>query len=291
VTPRHALPPDLGEQVARALEEDVGSGDLTAAMIPIDAIARATIVVREPAVLCGAAWVEETFSQLRPDIAIGWNFADGARCGTGDIVCTLEGNARTLLTGERTALNFLQTLSATATLTAEYCQAVAGTRTQILDTRKTLPGLRTAQKYAVRCGGGSNHRVGLYDAVLIKDNHIDGGGRTPAEAVRRARRKAPQAAFLEVEVRSLDQLREVLPAGPDIVMPDNFTPAALRKAVAVVRQSAIRNPQSAIPLVEASGGITLENVRAVARTGVDRIAVGALTHSAPALDLALKITR
>ena len=271
---------DIARGVRDALAEDVGSGDLTAALIPIEATARARIVVREKAVLCGCAWAEEAFRQLDPELSVEWHFTDGAQCAAGDTVCTLDGHARSLLTSERTALNFLQTLSATATLTAEYCSAVAGTNTQILDTRKTLPGLRTAQKYAVRCGGGSNHRVGLYDAVLIKENHV-AASKSIRDAVARATQLSP-SSFIELEIESLDQLSEAFETGATRLLLDNFTPEMLRTAVE------LRDAHpSHRKLLEASGGITLENIRAYAQTGVDMISIGALTKNVRAIDFSM----
>jgi len=272
---------DVARAVATALAEDVGKGDLTAALIPIDSSARASIVAREHAILCGRAWVDETFSQLDPDVRIDWNFEDAAACNSGDVVCKLAGHARSLLTAERTALNFLQTLSATATTTAEYCSAVAGTAAQILDTRKTIPGLRTAQKYAVRCGGGRNHRVGLFDAVLIKENHV-AASRSIRDAVARATQLSP-SAFIEVEIETFEQLHEALDTGASRLLLDNFTPEMLREAV-VLRD----NHPSHRKLLEASGGITLENVRAYALTGVDMISIGSLTKHIRAIDFSLR---
>ena len=271
---------DVARGVRDALAEDVGTGDLTAALIPRDSSARASIVVREPAVLCGAAWVDESFRQLDPEIRVHWRFEDGARCAAGDIVCTLEGHARSLLTGERTALNFLQTLSATATVTARFCDIVAGTSAKILDTRKTLPGLRVAQKYAVRCGGGNNHRLGLFDAVLIKENHV-AASKSILDAVARATQLSP-GAFIEVEIETLDQLHEALETGASRLLLDNFTPQMLREAVS------LRNAHpSQRKLLESSGGITLENVREYAETGVDMISIGGLTKNVQAIDFSM----
>lgn len=271
---------DVARSVRDALAEDVGKGDLTAALIPRESTARASIVVREPAVLCGAAWVDETFRQLDPEIVIQWRFDDGARCDAGDVVCTLEGHARSLLTGERTALNFLQTLSATATSTARFCDAVAGTDAKILDTRKTLPGLRVAQKYAVRCGGGNNHRLGLFDAVLIKENHV-AASKSILDAVARATQLSP-SAFIEVEIETLDQLQEALETGASRLLLDNFTPQMLREALKLRDAHAAQRK-----LLEASGGITLENVREYAETGVDMISIGGLTKNVQAIDFSM----
>ena len=271
---------DVTRSVTAALAEDVGKGDLTAALIPHDSHARASIIAREPATLCGGAWVDETFRQLDPNVEISWLRADGSACAAGDVVCTLAGHARSLLTAERTALNFLQTLSATATVTARYCDAVAGTGTQVLDTRKTIPGLRTAQKYAVRCGGGSNHRVGLFDAVLIKENHV-AASRSIRDAVARAMQLSP-SAFVEVEIETAEQLQEALQTGATRLLLDNFTPDMLREAVKLRDQH-----PSHRKLLEASGGITLENVRAYAETGVDMISIGSLTKHIRAIDFSM----
>lgn len=277
-----ALPADLAEQVTRALREDIGSGDVSAALIAPERQARAQVLCREPAILCGVAWFDEVFHQLEPRIGVHWNFRDGARVPAASVLCELEGPARSLLTGERTALNFLQLLSATATLTDRYVQAVAGTGCRILDTRKTLPGLRTAQKYAVRCGGGSNHRLGLYDMVLIKENHITAAG-SIAAAVAAARRQ-PFAGRVEVETETLSQVREALEARADIVMLDNFPLERMREAVALNAAHAHR------ATLEASGGVDLQSLRATAETGVDCISVGALTKHVSAIDLSMRFT-
>jgi nicotinate-nucleotide pyrophosphorylase (carboxylating) len=271
------LPPDLKATVALALAEDVGEGDLTAALIPSEARAAATVISRESAVLCGTAWFSEVFRQLDPRIAVHWQAQDGDRVTPDQPLCNLDGPARALLTGERTALNFLQTLSGTATLARRYADAVAGTRAVILDTRKTLPGLRRAQKYAVRCGGCQNHRLGLYDAVLIKENHIMAAGSITA-AVTTARRLYPQVT-LEVEVETLAELAEALQAGPDIVMLDNFDLEGMRQAVAVTAGRV---------KLEASGNVNLDTLRRIAETGVDYISVGGLTKDVRAVDLSLR---
>ena len=271
------LPPDLPATVALALAEDVGAGDLTAALIPIDARAEATVISREPAVLCGAAWFDEVFRQLEPGIHIHWLASDGDRVVREQLLCTLQGPARALLTGERTALNFLQSLSGTATLARHYADAVAGTRTAILDTRKTLPGLRRAQKYAVRCGGCQNHRTGLFDAILIKENHIMATG-SITQAVLTARRLHP-GVTLEVEVESLAELEEALRVNPDIIMLDNFDLDTLRRAVETVA-GRVR--------LEASGNVNLDTIRTIAETGVDYISVGSLTKDVRAIDLSMR---
>jgi nicotinate-nucleotide pyrophosphorylase (carboxylating) len=275
------LPSDLAEQVARALREDVGAGDITAGLIPAGSRARAHILCRERAVLCGAGWFDETFHQLDPLVEIRWHFHDGSQAAADSILCELEGSARSLLTGERTALNFLQLLSGTASVTQRYVAAVAGTPCRILDTRKTIPGLRSAQKYAVRCGGGTNHRLGLYDMVLIKENHIAAAG-SIAAAVSTARHDAP-GVRVEVEAETLDQLRQGLDAHADIVLLDNFALEDVRAAVALNRGHA--RPA----LLECSGGVDLARLRAIAETGVDYISVGSLTKHLTAIDLSMRI--
>ncbi len=271
------LPPDLPETVARALAEDVGSGDVTAALLPPDATARARVVSRERAVLCGTAWFEEVFRQLDPGVRVQWRVTEGTGVGPGDVLCEIAGPARALLTGERTALNFLQTLSGTATAARRFAEAVAHTRTHVLDTRKTLPGLRSAQKYATRCGGCTNHRMGLYDLVLIKENHILAAG-SIAAAVAAARRLFP-ALEVEVEVEDLTELDQALAAGADIVLLDNFDLASLRAAVARAAGQ-VR--------LEASGDVDLASVAAVAETGVDYVSVGSITKHVRAVDLSLR---
>jgi nicotinate-nucleotide pyrophosphorylase (carboxylating) len=274
------LPADLSDQVSRALREDIGSGDVTADLIPLPQQAQARVLCREPAVLCGAPWFEETFRQLDPAVRIVWRIAEGARVPVNSILCELTGPARPMLTGERTALNFLQLLSATATITQRYVEALSGTPCRILDTRKTIPGLRSAQKYAVRCGGGDNHRMGLYDMVLIKENHIAAAGSIGA-AVGAARQQSP-ALRIEVEAENLEQLRQALDARAELVMLDNFELETLRRAVALNRAHA----QPA--LLESSGGVTLERIAAIAATGVDYISVGALTKDIDAVDLSMR---
>jgi nicotinate-nucleotide pyrophosphorylase (carboxylating) len=276
-----SLPDDIGETVRRALAEDLGSGDLTAQLIPASARAQAQVITREDAVLCGTAWFDEVFRQLDSRVRVDWAAADGNTLGTGQVLCSLRGPARALLTGERTALNFLQLLCATATRTRAYVEAIRGTRAAILDTRKTVPGLRRAQKYAVACGGGRNHRMGLYDAILIKENHIAAAGSLTA-ALRAARAAARPGTMIEIEVENLEQLREALAAGAEHLLLDNFRLEALRAAVAETRGRA---------RLEASGGITLDNIRAVADTGVDYISVGELTKSIRAVDLSMRFVR
>lgn len=264
--------------VERALAEDLGSGDVTAELLSADGLASARVITREAAVIAGCAWFDACFRQLDPEVRIEWRCADGDRVTGNDVLCSLHGAARALLSAERCALNFLQTLSATATVTAQYVAAVRGTRAVILDTRKTIPGLRVAQKYAVRCGGGSNHRIGLFDAILIKENHIAAAG-SLAGAVRAARAAHP-TLLLEVEVENLDELREALAAGADRIMLDEFPLADIRNAVAEVA--------GRVPL-EVSGGVGLDRVRELAETGVDFISVGALTKHVRAIDLSMRV--
>jgi nicotinate-nucleotide pyrophosphorylase (carboxylating) len=271
------LPPDLQSTVSLALAEDVGDGDLTAALIPADARAAATVISREPAVLCGTAWFDEVFRQLDSRIEIHWQAHDGDRLERDQLLCNLQGPARPLLTGERTALNFLQALSGTATLARCYADAVAGTRATVLDTRKTLPGLRRAQKYAVRCGGCQNHRIGLFDAVLIKENHILAAG-SITQAVTTARRLHPNV-MLEVEVENLAELAEALQVHPAIIMLDNFDLETMRQAVEQVAGRV---------KLEASGNVNLATIRAIAETGVDFISVGSLTKDVRAVDLSMR---
>ena len=273
---------DLASEIERnvnaALQEDVGSGDLTALLTPASATARATVVCRTNAVLCGQAWFEACFRRLDPAASVDWFTAEGAQVAASTEVCSLQGKARGLLTGERTALNFLQTLSAVATATRRYVDAVAGTRAVIVDTRKTLPGLRIAQKYAVKVGGGVNHRLGLYDAILIKENHIAAAGSLSA-AIKEAQRIAPAGVWIQVEVESLAQLEDALSAGERMILLDNMNLDLMRAAVKITAGRA---------RLEASGGITLDNVRAIAETGVDRISIGSLTKDIKAIDLSMR---
>jgi nicotinate-nucleotide pyrophosphorylase (carboxylating) len=265
--------------VRRALDEDVGSGDLTAALLPADQRARAEVVTRESAVLCGQAWLELAFTLIDDRVAVDWLVADGERIQPGDCLCRIEGPMRALLTAERTALNYLQTLSGTATRVRRYADAVAGLSVRILDTRKTLPGLRREQKYAVCCGGCHNHRMGLYDAVLIKENHITAAGSIGA-AVAAARTQVPAGVPVEIEVESVAQLEAALAAGVERVLLDNFELADLRRAVALSQGRA---------RLEASGGVGLDQLRAIAETGVDDISVGDLTKSVRAVDLSMRL--
>jgi nicotinate-nucleotide pyrophosphorylase (carboxylating) len=262
--------------VQRALHEDIGSGDLTADLIPATQQAEAVILCRESAVLCGRAWVEAAFRQVDDRIRLDWQLYDGDRVEPGMIVCEISGPARGMVSAERTALNFLQTLSATATHARRFADAAAGLPVKLLDTRKTIPGLRSAQKYAIRCGGCDNHRQGLYDALLIKENHIAAAGGVTA-AVQRARALHP-GKTLTVEVETLQQLQEALPLRPDRILLDNFNPDNLQRAVQITA--------GAIPL-EASGNITLENIRGIAATGVNYISIGRLTKHLQAVDYSL----
>jgi nicotinate-nucleotide pyrophosphorylase (carboxylating) len=265
------------EGIKRYLEEDIGTGDLTASIIPEDTQAEAEVITREDMVLCGQAWFDAVFRQLDAGISIDWQVAEGESVSQNSVLCKLQGFARSLLTGERTALNLLQTLSATASVARQYAQAVSGTGCKVLDTRKTIPGLRKAQKYAVACGGCYNHRIGLYDGVLIKENHIIAAG-SIAKAVQAAREKS--AVPVEVEVESLEEFEQAFVARPDRIMLDNFTIADMRAAV-------MQNAGS-IEL-EASGNIDLNNIRSIAETGVDYISIGALTKNVRAIDLSMRI--
>lgn len=271
----------IARTVRTALEEDVGSGDLTAQLIPADRVSKATVITREDAALCGQAWFDEVFRQVDARVSVTWKAADGDRVRADQLLCELSGPSRALLTGERTALNFLQALSGTATETRRYAKALEGTQCRVLDTRKTIPGLRLAQKYAVRCGGGTNHRIGLFDAILVKENHIAAAG-SIAAAVAEAR-KLSGRVMLEVEVENLDELQQALDAKVDRILLDNFSHQDLRTAVRITR--AHRN--TGIEL-EASGNMSLESLRAVAETGVDFISVGGLTKHLRALDLSMR---
>ena len=268
------------KNVADALAEDIGGGDLTASLIDADAVVGAKILARQSMVLAGHPWAAEVFRQLDDGIQVDWYIEDGQHADADDVICKLVGPARALLSGERTALNFLQTLSATATTTAAWVEAVAGTGVRLLDTRKTLPGLRHAQKYAVRCGGGENHRVGLFDAVLIKENHIRSAG-SIAAALGRAR-DLDEDVLIEVEVESLHELREALDAGAARILLDNFSVAELEEAVLINTDYGYARAE-----LEASGNVTLQNVRAIADTGVDYISTGALTKNISAMDLSM----
>jgi nicotinate-nucleotide pyrophosphorylase (carboxylating) len=274
----HILEEAATADVTRALAEDVGTGDLTANLVPASARARARLMTRQSGVLCGVEWFRRTFEELDPDVEIFWHHQDGDDIVASTSLCELEGSARAILTGERTALNFVQLLSGVATKTRQYVRAVEGTRAKIVDTRKTLPGLRVAQKYAVRTGGGFNHRMGLHDAILIKENHIaSAGGIRPA--LQEALHSVASSQFVQVEVENLEQLREALDAGATLILLDNFDPAGMREAVQIAGDRAE---------LEASGGITLKNVRTIAETGVHRISIGSLTKDVEALDLSMR---
>ena len=272
---------EIRDNVARALREDLGGGDLTAQLIPASTIIDATIITRESMTMAGRPWVDEVCQQVDPEIRIDWRQHDGDVVAAGDVICALHGPARSILTAERTALNFLQMLSATATATTEYVQAVAGTACRILDTRKTIPGLRHAQKYAVHCGGGVNHRFGLFDAILIKENHILSAGGI-GRAIETSRRLHP-AMPVEIEVESIGELRDALRAKAERLLLDNFSPDLLVKAVEINRAEG--NPPAEL---EASGGLTIDQIAAVAATGVDYISVGALTKNIRAVDLSMR---
>jgi nicotinate-nucleotide pyrophosphorylase (carboxylating) len=271
----------IARTVTTALEEDVGGGDLTAQLIPADRLSNATVITREDATLCGRAWFDEVFRQVDGRVRVTWKAADGDRVRANELLCELSGPSRALLTGERTALNFLQSLSGTATETSRYVAAVSGTHCRVLDTRKTIPGLRLAQKYAVRCGGGTNHRIGLFDAILVKENHIAAAG-SIAAAVLEARRLNSQV-MLEVEVENLDQLQQALDAKVDRILLDNFSTDDMKNAVRITRA----HPNQGIAL-EASGNMSLPTLRAVAETGVDFISVGGLTKHVRAVDLSMR---
>jgi nicotinate-nucleotide pyrophosphorylase (carboxylating) len=272
-----ALDQQILQAVHAALAEDVGSGDVTARLLPEDLQGRAHVISREAAVLCGTAWFNAVFQCLDTRVRVHWEAQDGDAVAPDQVLCRLEGPARALLTGERSALNFLQTLSGTATLARRYAEAVAGLPVRILDTRKTLPGLRMAQKYAVRTGGCHNHRNGLYDGILIKENHIAAAGSLTAAV--QAARELDTGLAVEVEVENLDQAREALDAGADILLLDNFSLADLAAAVALNTGRA---------RLEASGGVTLETVHSIAATGVDLVSVGGLTKDLRALDLSFR---
>lgn len=269
---------EIQRNVAAALAEDVGTGDLTAQLIPEGTDARGRVITREPAVLCGSAWFDFTFEALDPTATVLWHARDGDLLEPGQPVCDIVAGARSLLTAERTGLNFLQLLSGTATVTRRFVDAVAGTEARIVDTRKTLPGLRLAQKYAVAVGGGLNHRIGLYDGILIKENHIIAAGNIAA-VMDRARQLAPSNVFIEIEVETLAQLEEALAAGAEMVLLDNMDLDTMREAVRINKGRA---------QLEASGGVDLERVRGIAETGVDRISIGSLTKDVRALDLSLR---
>ena len=272
------LAAEIERNVVAALVEDIGGGDLTAMLVPSGHVSRGTVVSREAAVLCGAAWFDACFLRLDANAKIVWHSKDGARIHPGQTLCEVQAGTRALLTAERTALNFLQLLSGTASATRRFVDAIAGTRAHIVDTRKTLPGLRLAQKYAVRTGGGINHRLGLYDGILIKENHILAAGSISA-ALARAQQLAHAGVFIQVEVETLSQLGEALDSGAAMILLDNMDLESMREAVALTDGRAS---------LEASGGVDLERVRAIAEAGVDRISIGSLTKDARAVDLSLR---
>ncbi len=267
------------QEIARIIQEDLGSGDLTALIVPESAQAEASVITREDMVLCGRPWFDAVFAQINPAVRIAWFAEEGAEVAAGGLLCTLGGPARALLTGERTALNLLQTLSATATLSRAYARAAAGTGLTVLDTRKTIPGLRLAEKYAVRCGGCVNHRFGLYDGILIKENHILAAG-SIAMAVRKAQALKANVP-IEVEVESLDELSQALEADANRILLDNFTLVMMRDAVKLNAGRA---------KLEVSGNVGLDNIKDIAATGVDYVSVGALTKNVRAIDLSMRIT-
>jgi len=273
------LEDSIQTSVNAALVEDIGTGDLTAGLIPAEAIARATVICRENAVLCGIPWFDACFHRLDPQADIKWLAREGDMLAPNQTLCEIRGNARALLSAERPALNFLQTLSATASATRRYVDAIKGTNAVIMDTRKTLPGLRLAQKYAVRIGGGENQRTGLFDGILIKENHIlAAGGIVPV--LEQAHRAAPNGVSVQIEVENLDELEQALAASAKLILLDNFSLADMKQAVITTARRA---------QLEASGGITLESVRAIAATGVDRISIGSLTKDIKAVDLSMRI--
>lgn len=277
-----SLDDEIERNVSVALAEDIGKGDLTACLVPAEHIARARVISRENAVLCGTAWFDRCFSQLDTGIAIRWIVSDGERVAPGQVLCEIEGPARALLSGERSALNFLQLLSGVASKAREFVDAVSGTKALIVDTRKTIPGLRVAQKYAVKCGGGANHRMGLYDGILIKENHIlaAGGIATALSAAQRVAASAPgNCQFIEVEVETIAELQQGLDAGAKMILLDNMSLEQMRAAVRVNAGRAV---------LEASGNVNLDTVRGIAETGVDRISIGGLTKDVRALDLSMR---
>lgn len=266
--------------VAAALAEDMGPGDLTAQLIPADRSAHATLITRQDAILCGTPWFEACFRRLDPAIQIHWHVGEGEAAIAGATLCEIDGNARAILSAERPALNFLQTLSATATVTGRYVEAIAGTQAVIMDTRKTLPGLRIAQKYAVKIGGGANQRIGLFDGILIKENHIAAAGGI-AQVMAATKKLAPPGVSIQIEVESLDQLRQALDAGATLILLDNFSVEQMEEAVKLTAGRA---------QLEASGGITFDELRKIAETGVDRISIGGLTKNVQAVDLSLRVS-
>lgn len=280
-----ALPSDIPSTVLQALAEDLGNGDLTAQLVPESAQSTANIIVREPAVICGIAWVNEVFDQLDSGITLNWLVVDGEAVDVDQTLVEIKGNTRALLAGERTALNFLQTLSGTATLADRFHKRVKGMNVKLRDTRKTIPGLRTAQKYAVKVAGLENHRLGLFDAVLLKENHIQAVG-SVAETVKKTRELVPADTPIEIEVETLEELEEALEAQADLILADNFSLPVLRKAANRVKD--FRRMRALDIKIEASGGVSWEKLRDIADTGVDYIAIGALTKDITAIDLSMR---
>jgi len=274
------LPENIAAQVKLSLAEDIGTGDLTADLIPVESLSTATVICRDKAILSGIAWFNEVFRQIDSKVEIQWNFKDADEAATNEVICTLSGSARSLLSGERAALNFLQTLSATATQTRQFVDKIKDTNARILDTRKTIPNLREAQKYAVLCGGGKNHRIGLYDMILIKENHIMAAG-SIIRAVAQARKLHPNIR-VEVETETLEEFREASNAGADIIMLDDFDLSTMREAV---------KANAGKIKLEASGGVNLETVRGIAETGVDFISVGQITKDIAAVDLSMRFDK
>ena len=290
-TEPHTLHEQVQFDVRHALAEDIGSGDLTALLIDAKQQAHGRIIAREPAILCGQPWFNEAFAQVEPSVQITWHVAEGERIEPNQVLVEMSGSARALVTAERTALNFLQLLSGTATTVNTYVQAIAGTGTHVVDSRKTIPGLRIAQKYAVRIGGGVNHRVGLYDGILIKENHIaTAGGVTPALAHARAIVSAPDVAaravapFIQIEVETLEQLQEALSAGAQMILLDNMNHAQITQAVKINTEQFARQA-----FLEVSGNVSLENIRGYAELGVDRISIGGLTKHLRAIDFSMRV--
>lgn len=272
-------PKIIQQNVHNAIEEDIGESDYTAQLIASDQQAEATVIVREPAIICGIPWVQECFKQIAPNTQISWQVNEGAQVKANQVLCIITGNAREILSAERCALNFLQTLSATATITRKYVDAIQGTHARIMDTRKTLPGLRIAQKYAVSVGGGLNQRMGLYDGILIKENHIAAAGSISAVLEAAIKISAPHNLSIQIEVENLSELKEALNAGAKLILLDNFDTPTLKQAVEISAKRAI---------LEASGGIDLSNVREIAMTGVDRISIGGLSKNIQAIDLSMR---
>jgi nicotinate-nucleotide pyrophosphorylase (carboxylating) len=272
-------PKIIQQNVHNAIEEDIGESDYTAQLIASDQQAEATVIVREPAIICGIPWVQECFKQIAPNTQISWQVNEGAQVEANQVLCIITGNAREILSAERCALNFLQTLSATATITRKYVDAIQGTHARIMDTRKTLPGLRIAQKYAVSVGGGLNQRMGLYDGILIKENHIAAAGSISAVLEAAIKISAPHNLSIQIEVENLSELKEALNAGAKLILLDNFDIPTLKQAVEISAKRAI---------LEASGGIDLSNVREIAMTGVDRISIGGLSKNIQAIDLSMR---